>query len=74
MMTFEQIENASRQLREDELAPFRIWVAEFDAAAWDRQFERDLAVGRLNALADQTLREARGEATGIRPAATAPRR
>ena len=27
---------------------FRVWFAEFDAEVWDRQFEEDVAAGRLN--------------------------
>ena len=40
-------------------SPSAAWFAEFDAAAWDRQFERDVAEGRLDALADEALRNAR---------------
>ena len=35
---------------------FRSWFEEFDAEAWDRQFEQDVASGRLDALADVALR------------------
>ena len=59
MSTIQEIEDAIRQLPEDDLAAFRAWFAEFDAAAWDRQFERDVAEGRLDALADEALRDAR---------------
>jgi hypothetical protein len=41
------------------LATFRQWFAEFDAAAWDRQIEEDIAAGRLDALADEAIREFR---------------
>jgi hypothetical protein len=37
------------------LAAVRDWFTEFDAAEWDRQFERDVAAGRLDALADEAL-------------------
>jgi hypothetical protein len=33
-----------------------IRFAEFDAAVWDRQFERDVTEGRLGELADEALR------------------
>ena len=59
MSTVDEIENAIRQLSDDELAAFRAWFAEFDADAWDRQFEQDVAEGRLDALADEAFREAR---------------
>jgi hypothetical protein len=58
MSTVHEIEDAIRKLPDDDLAAFRAWFAEFDAAAWDRQFERDVAEGRLDALADEALRDA----------------
>jgi hypothetical protein len=59
MSTIREIEDAIRNLPNEELAVFRAWFAEFDAAAWDRQFEQDVADGRLDALADEALRVAR---------------
>jgi hypothetical protein len=38
-----------------ELADFRRWFAAFDAEAWDRQIERDVAAGRLDSLAERAL-------------------
>lgn len=32
------------------LAALRRWFAEFDAAAWDRELEADVANGELNGL------------------------
>jgi hypothetical protein len=59
MNTIQEIEDAIRRLPDDELAALRSWFAEFDAEAWDRQLERDVAEGRLDALADEALRDAR---------------
>lgn len=59
MSTVHEIENAIRSLQDEDLAVLRAWFAEFDAASWDRQFERDVAEGRLNALADEALLDAR---------------
>ena len=56
-MTLEQIENAVKDLPEKDLAAFRAWFAEFDAEQWDRQFERDVHAGRLDALADEALKD-----------------
>lgn len=39
MRDLREIERAVSQLSEEELAAFRVWFAEFDAAIWDRQFE-----------------------------------
>ena len=38
-----------------ELANFREWFAEFDAAEWDRQIEEDVGSGKLDRLADAAL-------------------
>jgi hypothetical protein len=57
MSTVENIEQAVSQLSSDELAAFRAWFAEFDAAAWDRQFEEYAAAGRLDHLAEKALRD-----------------
>jgi len=59
MSTAREIEAAIRQLPADELAELRAWFVEFDAAEWDRQFEEDVAAGRLDALADEALRDFR---------------
>ena len=59
MSTIEEIENAVRGLSYAELDAFRNWFAEFDAAAWDRQIEQDIAAGRLDALADEALDDLR---------------
>jgi hypothetical protein len=42
-----------------ELAKFRARFAQFDAVGWDRQFEEDVAAGRLEALGDEALRDLR---------------
>jgi hypothetical protein len=55
MSSVQQVESSVRELSESELAEFRTWFAEFDAPAWDDQFERDVAAGRLDALADAAL-------------------
>ena len=52
MTTIQEIERAVTQLTAKDLAEFRRWFHEFDAAEWDRQFEDDVAAGRLDALAD----------------------
>ena len=59
MSTIEEIENAVGRLSAEELAAFRAWFAEFDAASWDRQIEQDIAAGRLDALADEALEDLR---------------
>lgn len=55
MSKIEQIERDVRQLSEQELATFRAWFSEFDAARWDEQFEADAKSGRLDAVAEAAL-------------------
>ena len=54
MNTVDEIEDAIRKLPDEDLAILRAWFAEY-AAAWDRQFERDVVEGRVDALADEGL-------------------
>jgi len=54
-----EIEAAVVRLTPAELDAFRTWFAEFDAAAWDRQIEDDVAAGRLDALADEAVEDPR---------------
>ena len=49
------LEKSVSALLPKELAEVRQWFAEFDAAAWDRQIERDVKAGTLDALADEAL-------------------
>ncbi|ARV61169.1 hypothetical protein BZZ01_23415 [Nostocales cyanobacterium HT-58-2] len=59
MNSLQEIERAVSQLSPEELAAFRAWFAEFDAAVWDKQFEADVAAGRLNTLAQKALQDLR---------------
>lgn len=57
MSSVKEIESAVAALPPTDLAAFRTWFAEFDAQAWDRQFEKDAAAGRLDALGEEALRD-----------------
>lgn len=57
MTTVAEISGAVRRLPKRELARFRKWFAEYDAAVWDEQLKRDVAAGRLDTLADEALRD-----------------
>ena len=59
MSAIHEIEAAVSKLSREELLAFRDWFSDFDATAWDRQFEKDVADGRLDTLADEALRELR---------------
>lgn len=56
-MTLTDLENAIASLPPTELEKFRAWFIEFDADAWDRQIEDDVAAGRLDALAEEALND-----------------
>lgn len=55
MNNLKDVEQAIKRLSSDELAAFRAWFAEFDAEIWDRQFEEDVAAGRLDRLGQKAL-------------------
>jgi len=51
----ESIEQQVQALSPTDLAEFRAWFLDFDWAVWDRQFERDVHAGKLDALAEKAL-------------------
>ena len=57
MSSILEIESAVQGLSRDELSSFREWFIGFDAKAWDSQFQTDAAAGRLDALADEAIRD-----------------
>jgi hypothetical protein len=66
MRKLEEIEEQIRNLSETELVEFRKWYSEFDARAWDRQFEADVKAGKLDALAEAARRANReGKSTKL---------
>jgi len=58
-MTVEDIEKAIAELAPNELARFRAWFEEFDAARFDRKIERDARAGKLDRLADEAVADFR---------------
>jgi hypothetical protein len=60
MTTLEDIEKAVTELPADQLAKFRTWFEEFEAARFDERIERDARAGRLDELAEQALADFRG--------------
>ena len=59
MTQVEKIEREIAALSRAELAEFRRWFADFDAAHWDEQLAADIAAGKLDSLADEALAEHR---------------
>ena len=56
MSKVENIEKEIKELTRDELQSFRKWFWDFDAEAWDRQFEKDALSGKLDSLAETALK------------------
>jgi hypothetical protein len=54
-MGIQELEQAVAQLPPKELARFRKWFEEFDAQAWDKQWEADAKSGKLDKIAEQAL-------------------
>jgi hypothetical protein len=59
MTVISEIEVAVAKLSREDLSTFRNWFQEFDADAWDKQFEDDVAAGRFDALAEEALSDLR---------------
>ena len=53
----ESIESQIKELSSEELTALREWFLNFDAEAWDRQFEADVKAGKLDGLAERALRD-----------------
>ena len=54
-MNIEQIKQALIHLPPEDLAAFRRWYQEYDADAWDKQFEDDVKSGKLDFFAQQAV-------------------
>jgi hypothetical protein len=59
MSSVGEIEEAIERLSPEDLRALREWFAERDAAEWDKQFETDVASGKLDSLAEQAIRDLR---------------
>ncbi len=57
MTRIQSIENEVRKLSKPELAQFRKWFEEYEAEAWAREIERDVASGKLDKLAQNALED-----------------
>jgi len=51
------LEKAVEQLGREDLAVFREWFLEYEAAEWDAQIERDISAGKLDKLAAEGIDE-----------------
>jgi hypothetical protein len=57
MSTVEEIKAAIQQLPPDQMAAFRAWFAEIDAAAWDQLISADDAEGWLDWLVQEAVND-----------------
>jgi hypothetical protein len=57
MSKLETIESQIQELSREDLTQLREWLARFDADVWDLQFEADVKAGKLDALAQNALRD-----------------
>ncbi|MBD2691203.1 hypothetical protein [Anabaena catenula] len=55
MSQLEQIETAILSLPSHDFEKLRQWVLNLDYERWDEQIERDIADGKLEALAEEAL-------------------
>jgi hypothetical protein len=69
----EMLEHEIMRLDPAELASFRDWYSRFDSEEWDRQIQRDILAGKLDALAEEALLEhGVGKSRGILRGPTPP--
>ena len=59
MQAVQELQSAVSQLSAYELARFREWFDEFDAKAWDKQFEEDVESGKLDQLGNHAIADFR---------------
>lgn len=57
MTTVAEITGAVKRLPKKDLARFRKWFAEYDAAVWDQQLENDARSGKLDTLIREAQRD-----------------
>ena len=57
--TIKEIEKAVSALPQQELAKFRAWFEEYDAATWDRRYAEDAESGKLDRVAEKAVEDYR---------------
>ena len=55
MMLVQEIKKEVAGLPEVQLKEFRSWFEEFDVSEWDKQFEKDVASGELDDIANKAV-------------------
>ena len=57
MSNLEQIEAAILTLPSEEFQRLRQWLSDVDYQRWDKQLEKDIEDGKLDALAEEVIAE-----------------
>jgi len=57
MTTVQEIQAAIQSLSSDEFTYLREWMMELDWEEWDRETEKDSALGKLDFLVNEALTE-----------------
>lgn len=65
MTRIQKLEREIKELTRSELAAFRQWFQELDAAQWDRRIEEDALAGKLDRFAEKALEDHRAEARAL---------
>ena len=55
MILVQQIKKEVAGLPKVQLKEFRSWFEKFDASEWDNQFEKDVASGKLDGIANKAV-------------------
>lgn len=57
MTRAERLKGEIKELAPSELAAFRQWFQDYDAAQWDKQIEEEVIAGKFDQLAKKTLED-----------------
>ena len=57
MIKIRELEKAVSNLPPEDFVLFRAWFHKFDAARWDKQFENDVATGKLDRLGQKAIED-----------------
>lgn len=57
MSTLEQIEAAILTLPSNEFEQLKKWLLDLDYDRWDKQLEQDIAAGKIEALANEAVKD-----------------
>ncbi len=63
MTRVQRLEREIEELAPSELAAFRKWFQDYDAARWDKQIEEDAATGKFDRLAQRALADHKAGST-----------